>query len=88
MAKKVKKIEDEELLEGYEGAKKLPVPKHAVNFTDKQIKEMEIEESIKGLLKAKREADEAKDKAASRKIRRALRAAGCYVSKMREENEL
>jgi len=63
------------------------IPKHAVNFTDKEIKALNIEDQVRGLLRAKREADEAKDKIASRKIRRALRAAGFYVSKAREDRD-
>jgi hypothetical protein len=65
--------------------KHAPVPKHAVNWTDAEIKKLNCSDQIKGLLKAKREADEAKDKVTSRKLRRALRAEGFYVSKVRDD---
>ena len=72
--------------DGEESAKKgKKVPKQAVNFDDKWIKENVKEEKIAGLLKAKRASDAIGDKNTSRKLRKALREAGFYVSKNRDE---
>lgn len=85
-------LEDEEDSESSEEAsnpkeeeKGKQIPKQAVNFDNKWIKENVTDEKIAGLLKSKREADAAGDKVTARKIRRALREAGFYVSKNRED---
>jgi hypothetical protein len=98
MAKKKKDLpepvelenEDEELLEKALNPKKEEkrtnsIPKQSVNFDDQWIKENIKDHSIAQLLQAKREADMNGDVTGARKVRRALRSRGIYVSKMRDD---
>lgn len=76
---------DEEIQGQNEEIKGGQIPKQAINYTDEWIKANITDPKIAHLLKDKREADNAQNKALSRKIRRSLRDAGFYVSKNRED---